>query len=139
MSETDSNLEGNWMDEISTNAPKTLKISDGEDATFIFKSEGTKKDHKDYGKSVVFSVDVILMNKIIEGAKMTITPKLEESNRSWYVKSNNFDLLGQIKELAKANNGKLTNLTVTLSRKGSKKSDTRYTIKKFEEPNQDKK
>lgn len=84
-----------------------LKVKDGESKTFVFLNEGEKKTHPDFGTSIVFSVE---QNKI---------------KHNYYIKENNFSLLRQIKEI-----GPLTGLAVTLSRTGSRKSDTRYTIVK---------
>lgn len=96
-----------WRDEI---APKTatLKVLDGEKVIVVFKNEGKKVSSVDYGDSIAFLV-------IEDNVEYT-----------WYVKANNFDLLGQIKAL-----GKLTGLRCEISRVGSKKSDTRYSIKKL--------
>ncbi len=84
-----------------------LKVKDGESKTFVFLNEGEKKTHPDFGTSIVFSVE---QNKV---------------KHNYYIKENNFSLLRQIKEL-----GDLTGLVVTVSRTGSRKSDTRYTIEK---------
>jgi hypothetical protein len=89
----------------------TLKLGAGENSIFTFKDEGETNIHPDYGTSIKFLVQV----------------SGEEEERFLYVKENNYSLLRQIKEL-----GTLTNLKVELSRTGSKKSDTRYTIKKHE-------
>ena len=50
----------------------------------------------------------------------------EKETKNFYVKANNFDLLGQIKAL-----GNLTGLKVRITRIGSKRSDTRYKIVKL--------
>lgn len=102
-------IDGDWMSDI-TPKTATLKIKDGETVDFKFLNNGIKKESIDYGNSVAFQVEV-------KGAEMT-----------FYVKSNNFDLLGQIKEIAKLNNNSLVGLDARISRKGSKRSDTRYTI-----------
>jgi hypothetical protein len=104
----------NWMDEI-TPKTATLKVLDGQLARFVFQDEGKKKESIDYGTSVAFLVKV-------DG---------ETEDKTFYVKANNFDLLGQIKELAIANGRKLTGLRAEVSRKGAKKSDTRYKIVKI--------
>lgn len=122
----------NWMNEL-TSKTAILKILDGEDARFMFQDEGLKKDHADYGKSIAFNVRVQKMTKIVDGDKFVKVPKTEEAVKTFYVRANNFDLLGQIKELAKQNNGILTGLTVDMFRKGKLRSDTRYTIKKAED------
>lgn len=100
--------ERDWRDEI-TPSQETLKVKDGEKVIIVFANEGVKKESKDYGTSIAFHV-------LVENDKI---PKV------LYVKANNFDLLGQIKQL-----GKLEGLKVELSRTGSKKSDTRYKVKK---------
>lgn len=102
----------NWMDEI-TPKTATLKIRDREVCNFVFKDNGRKKESADYGSSIAFLV-------LVDG---------EQEQKTFYVKSNNFDFLGQIKEMA--NNGSLVGIHVQVSRTGSKKSDTRYRIKKF--------
>lgn len=109
MPEVEESESDDWRISIGT-ATETLKVLDGEVVHFTFKNEGVPKSSIDYGKSVAFLVRV-------DG---------EDKNRTLYVKANNFDLLGQIKAL-----GSLTDLHVELSRRGSKKSDTRYTIKKL--------
>lgn len=98
-----------WRSEV-TPKTATLKVLDKEIVHVTFLNEGVKKESVDYGASVAF-----LVKK--DG---------EEEQKTFYVKANNFDLLGQIKEL-----GKLTGLHCEISRKGSKKSDTRYSIKKI--------
>lgn len=101
-----SEAEQNWRDDVSESGIATLKIVDGETKKFVFLSEGEKRTHQDYGTSIVFEVEH-------EGEKM-----------NWYVRENNYSLLGQIKAI-----GKLTGVLVEVSREGSKKSDTRYTLK----------
>lgn len=98
-------ISKDWRDEVSGSSKSTLKIQDKEKATFIFMNEGTAKEHADFGSSIVFEV------------------KHNGDKKNWYVNPRNFGLLGQLKAL-----GKLTGLTVILSRTGSKKSDTRYKI-----------
>jgi len=100
--------ETDWRNEISTKT-ETLKVKDGDKIVVVFQDEGTKKESVDYGTSIAFRV-------IVKG---------ETEAKTFYVKANNFDLLGQIKEF-----GKLTGQTVTISRTGSKRSDTRYKIEK---------
>ena len=98
-----------WREEISE--PKdTLKIAPDSSEIFIFQDEGQPNSHQDFGNSVAFSV------------------KIGEEEKTWYVKSNNFSLLGQIKAL-----GPLSELKVKVNRKGSKRSDTRYKIEKVED------
>jgi len=98
-----------WRGEI-TESKSTLKVKDGDVVEITFADEGTKKVSADYGNSVAFSV-------LLKDDK---EPKL------FYVKSNNFDLLGQIKAL-----GPLTGLKARISRIGSTKSNTRYKIVKI--------
>lgn len=105
--QTQTNIEQeDWRQEVSTEPKNTLKVADGEVKTFVFLNEGVKHTHSDFGDSIVFSVSI------------------DEDEMNWYVNPNNFDLLGQIKSL-----GKLVGLKVEVERHGSKKSDTRYTIK----------
>ena len=125
----EQNINQDWKEEI-TPKTATLKIQDGEKAVFVFSDEGVKKEHADYGKSIAFICKVIEMNKIVEGNLFVIAPKEDEAVKTFYVKANNFDLLGQIKELAKVNSNSLIGLKVEISRKGKLRSDTRYTIKK---------
>jgi len=94
-----------WRAEVSDSANATLKILDGETKQVVFLSEGEKRTHADFGTSVVFRLEH-------EGEIM-----------NFYVKENNYSLLKQIKDL-----GKLTGKICKISREGSKKSDTRYTI-----------
>lgn len=96
--------EEDWRDEISESSA-TLKIQDGESAAFVFLTEGEKRTHADFGTSIVFEVE---HNK---------------ETKNLYVNESNFALRKQIKEL-----GTLTGKSCILSRIGSKKSDTRYTI-----------
>ena len=97
-----------WRLEVDSTSVPYLKIADKEIIEFTFLDEGNKKKSIDYGSSIVFKI------------------KKEEEEMVWYVNSQNFDLLNQIKEL-----GVLINTKVAVSRIGSKKSDTRYTIKKL--------
>ena len=97
-----------WRTDV-TPTKATLKVLDGQNVLVTFKNEGVKKESKDYGNSIAFTV-------VRDG---------ETEERTFYVKTNNYDLLGQIKEL-----GKLTDLHVKITRTGSKKSDTRYKIEK---------
>jgi len=101
-------ISNDWREDISDSSIAVLKLADGESATFVFLNEGEKKTHADFGTSIVFELEHEKEKKIL------------------YVNANNFDLLRQLKEL-----GKLTGKAVKLSRTGSKKSDTRYTIEEF--------
>lgn len=96
----------NWREDISEKT-ETLKIKDGESKTLTFQDEGIRKESVDYGNSIAF--------KVIEKGQSEI--------KTFYVKANNFGFLNQIKKL-----GALTGKSFTISRVGSKKSDTRYTI-----------
>jgi hypothetical protein len=97
-----------WRAEITSNSFPTLKIADGEEKKFVFLNEGQKREHPDFGDSIVFEIEH------------------NNEKMNWFVRTNNFSLLKQIKDL-----GKITGLLVEVSRVGSKKSDTRYTIKKI--------
>ncbi len=108
MENTETQKDVDWREDVSDPKP-TLKILDGESKTVKFLDEGTKKISVDYGTSIVFNVE--------HGG--------EEMN--FYVKENNFSLLKQVKEL-----GSLVGVSANISRVGSKKSDTRYTIEKIE-------
>ncbi len=94
-----------WRDEVSDESKEILKVADGEEVVFEFKDEGVKKTHADYGTSIVFLVNHNELEKL------------------WYVNEHNYSLLRQIKLV-----GELVNKKVHLSREGSKKSDTRYTL-----------
>lgn len=98
-----------WREDI-TEPKSVLKVADGESKVFVFQDEGVKIPSVDYGTSVAFSV---------------IEEESKEA-RTFYVKANNFSFLAQIKEL-----GDLKGVKVKVSRKGSKRSDTRYTIEKL--------
>ena len=97
-----------WRDEVDGESKPYLKIADQEIVEFTFLDEGKKKTHPDYGTSIVFEIS--------KGTEVM----------DWYVNAQNYDLLNQIKEL-----GVLKGMLVAVSRVGSKKSDTRYTIKKL--------
>ncbi len=98
-----------WRDDVSDSSNATLKILDGEDSTFTFLNEGEKKSHVDFGDSVRFEVSQ------------------DKEEKQFFVKSNNYSLLNQIKAL-----GKITGKLVKISRTGSKKSDTRYVLEEVE-------
>jgi len=104
----EQNSIADWRGEISDTDSATLKIQDGESVSVAFLNEGEAFTHSEYGKSIVFGVK-----------------KADEDFR-WYVNPQNFSLLKQIKEL-----GKLTGQVVKITRTGSKKSDTRYTVEKI--------
>ena len=94
-----------WREDISDTSKATLKVLDGETKSVIFMDEGRKFVHSEYGESIVFEVNE------------------DSESKNFYVKPNNYSLLKQIKEL-----GKLIGVRVKISRVGSKKSDTRYTV-----------
>ena len=100
-----------WRDNVSEETA-TLKILDGEQVKVTFLDEGEQYVHQEYGKSIVFNVKKLAENEA-------------DGDYRFYVNPNNFALLKQLKEL-----GELTGQTVTISRTGSKKSDTRYTVEK---------
>ena len=102
----------NWRDNISETAATTLKIQDGEVKFVTFLDEGNKRTHADYGDSIVFQV------KEDDNAEEILL---------FYVNPQNFALLRQIKEL-----GSLTGKRVKISRTGSKKNDTRYSVEEQE-------
>jgi len=101
------NDEEDWRAKVSDSSTPVLKVADGETKTFVFLNEGEKRTHSDYGTSIVFQVE------------------FEKEKMSFYIRENNYSLLKQVKEI-----GKLTGTAVKVSRVGSKKSDTRYTIEK---------
>jgi hypothetical protein len=100
-----------WRNDVSQKTA-TLKVRENEVVNVTFLDEGKKRESIDFGASIAFLVKV----------------DAETDEKTFYVKANNFDFLGQIKE-----QGKLTGHRFQISRKGSKKSDTRYTITKLED------
>lgn len=113
MEETNKQISEDWRTEVSDSAGTTLKILDGETKNVIFLDEGRKNFHQDYGTSIIFKVE---HEHEVDGEM-----KIEEMN--FYVKENNFSLLKQLKEI-----GTLIGVAAKISRVGSKKSDTRYTV-----------
>jgi len=109
-----------WRGEI-TEGTATLKVKDGDVAEVTFTNEGVKKVSADYGTSVAFGV---ICNKMTSADGKVQVEDIEP--KTFYVKSNNFDLLGQIKLL-----GKLVDTKARISRMGSTKSNTRYKIVKM--------
>lgn len=105
----ENETQENWRDNVSSSS-EVLKIKDGETKKLVFMNEGKKVSNPDFGNSVLFTVSE------------------DEVEKRFYVKANNFALLGQIKDLGETLVGKV----VMVSRKGSKRSDTRYTIKLVE-------
>jgi len=101
--------DADWREDISDTSKAILKLADGETEQVVFLNEGSRRTHPDYGTSIVFEVEHNKEEKV------------------FYVNADNFALLRQIKEL-----GKLVGTAVKISRKGSKKSDTRYSIEKIE-------
>ena len=104
-----------WRGDVSDSAGSTLKVLDGETKKAVFLDEGKKITSADYGTSIVFKVEHEFVDE------ETNEKSIVEMN--FYVKENNFSLLKQFKEL-----GNLTGKVIEISRVGSKKSDTRYTI-----------
>ena len=107
--EKQTNVDDDWRNAIST-ATETLKIKDGESVEGAFANEGIKNVHPDFGTSIAFQFVV----------------EKETEPKTFYVKGNNYSLLAQIKAL-----GNLTGTKVKISRKGSKRSDTRYSVEKI--------
>lgn len=122
MEETNTQISEDWRTEVSDSAGATLKILDGETKKLVFLDEGEKRIHQDYGTSIVFKVEHEMEVEDDEGKKEM---KILEMN--FYVKENNYSLLKQLKEI-----GKLTGTPAKISRVGSKKSDTRYTVEVIE-------
>ena len=98
-----------WRANIS-DSTETLKLKDGESVVGVFANEGLKKTHPDFGTSVAFQ----------------FLKEQEKEPKTFFVKANNFSLLAQLKAL-----GTLTGTKVRISRKGSKRSDTRYQVEKI--------
>lgn len=102
-----TNIE-DWRNDIKQNS-QVLKVKDGETVKCVVIDEGKKIPSKDFGDSIAFQV-------IVDG---------EKEQKTFFVSCRNFALLSQIKDI-----GKLTGQHVSIQRAGSKKSDTRYWIKK---------
>lgn len=109
MEEENQTEVGDWRKEVSSSLNPKLKIQDGETKTITFMDEGSNYKHPDYKPCIIFTVK-------LEG---------NEEELTWYVNKEAYGVLNQIKAL-----GKLTGLKVTVSRTGSRKSDTRYKINK---------
>ena len=107
--EKQTNVNDDWRADIS-DSTETLKLKDGESVVGVFANEGVKRTHIDFGTSIAFQ----------------FVKEQEQEPKTFYVKANNFSLLGQLKAL-----GTLTGTKVKISRKGSKRSDTRYTVEKI--------
>ena len=107
--EDQSQIDNDWRKGLDISLHTKLKIADGETVKFVFKDEGNNYKHPDYKPSVIFTV-------IVEG---------EEISRTWFVNKEAYGVLNQIKNL-----GKLNGLKVSVTRTGSRKSDTRYEVKK---------
>ena len=122
MEETNTQISEDWRTDVSDSASTTLKILDGETKNVVFLDEGKKNFHQDYGTSIIFKVE---HEHEVEDASGNKEMKIEEMN--FYVKENNFSLLKQLKEI-----GTLIGVAAKISRVGSKKSDTRYTIEIIE-------
>lgn len=95
-----------WRDNILP-SKETLKLKDGEEAEVTFLDEGNKRENKDFGNSIAFLV----------------MKKGEDKPKFFFVRSNNFTFLSEIKGL-----GKLAGRNFKISRKGKLKTDTRYKI-----------
>jgi len=108
--ENQTQMEDDWRKGLDVSLHTKLKIADGQTTTFVFKDEGNNYKHPDYKPSVIFTV-------VVEG---------EEIERTWFVNKEAYGVLNQIKVL-----GKLTGTKVSVKRTGSRKSDTRYEIKKL--------
>lgn len=102
--------QSDWRSEVSSST-ETLKVKDGETVRFTFMDEGVKRESVDYGNSIAFQV-------LCDG---------DSDAKTFYVKANNFAFLAQIKALGST----LKSTHVEVSRTGTKRSDTRYTIKKI--------
>ena len=107
--ETQNTVTNNWRKDI-TESKETLKVLDGDIVEVVFADEGTKRTSDEFGSSVAFSV----------------LKKDDKEPKIFYVKANNFDLLGQIKAL-----GVLVGVKARITRIGSTKSNTRYKITKL--------
>lgn len=107
--QTQTQIE-DWRSGLNVSLYPKFKIADGEAKSITFQDEGKSYKHPDYKPCVIFTV-------IVEG---------EEEKKTWFVNAEAFGTLNQIKAL-----GKLTGLKVSVKRTGSKKSDTRYEVKKI--------
>jgi len=107
--ETQTQVE-DWRNELNVTLNPKLKIADGETKTIVFLDEGQRYKHPDYKPSVIFTVQ-------IEG---------QTEKNTWFVNAEAYGVLNQIKNL-----GKLAGIKVSVKRTGSKKSDTRYEIRKL--------
>lgn len=107
--ESQTEISEDWRNNFSAILFPKLKIQDGETKTLTFLDEGKNYKHPDYKPCVIFAVQ-------LEGSQDKLT---------WFVNAEAYGVLKQIRDL-----GALTNLKVKVSRKGSKKSDTRYIISK---------
>lgn len=101
------NITGDWRTDTTLKIPDKLKIADKEEVKVTMLGEG---DYYFNGESIGFEVRK-------DG---------EADNKIFYVNSDNFSFLNDIKKL-----GTLTGLKVKITRKGSTKSDTRYSIEKI--------
>lgn len=96
----------NWAEKFES-FPDALKIKDGESKTFTFMNNGNEhRDQKNKKDDIVFTV------------------KCEGVLYSWYVNAKSFSTIADIKSLGFPLIGK----TITLSRTGSGRHDTRYMI-----------
>ena len=108
--ENQSQVDEDWRKGLNISLHTKLKIADGETKVFVLKDEGQRYKHPDYKPSIIFTI-------VCEG---------EEIERTWFVNAEAYGLLNQLVEL-----GKLTGVKVSVTRTGSKKSDTRYEVKKL--------
>lgn len=107
----EENTIDNWREEVNNDKYETLKILDGQTIAFNFEDEGTTTTPVDFDPAIKFTVLPLHDN-----------PGMQKY--TWYVNKKNYALLNEIKAL-----GTLKDKSVEVSRTGSKKSDTRYTIK----------
>ena len=100
-----------WRDNVLDNPIATLKIQDGESKFITFLNEGKTITSKDYGESIAFEVQ----------------EETKTDTMIFYVNPQNYALLKQIKAL-----GSLIGKKVKVTRRGSRKSDTRYSVESIE-------
>lgn len=98
-----------WRQELNTSLYPKFKIADGETKQIVFLDEGQRYKHPDYKPSIIFTVQEVG----------------QQDKLTWFVNAEAYGTLNQLKNL-----GKLTEAKVSVKRTGSKKSDTRYEVKK---------
>jgi hypothetical protein len=112
------NMESNWIEEynkpredVEQKAIFKIKLSEGEIAhteKIVFLSEGEKKTTK-YGDAIVFNI------------------ANQNEEKTWFIRTNQYDLLNAIARQKKV---KLLAQTVAeVTRTGKEKTDTRWGIK----------